>query len=408
MAPELTNNLEPTEDLLASFRALAGASPLPMVGLEGTSYVVRYVNSAFCALTNRSEDELIGQVFSGITRSGDECLSLLSRVDQTGQAATHTGRERGSFDLRSWSYVAWPVLAGSDHRRGIILQLIEETALHQDAIAANEALTLGLIRQHELTEAAELANAQLQAEIVSRKKTEEALIVSEKLSSVGRMAAVIAHEINNPLAAVMDLLYLMKTVDGTPSEVLAYLETADGELKRIVHITRQTLGFYREISAPTSFHIASLLDSVLDLLQAKVKSKHATVEKECDEQLQIEAAVYGELRQVISNLVVNSLDAVREGGRVTLRASISIDPKGGRDRVRITVADNGQGIKAEALPQIFEPFFTTKGEIGNGLGLWVSKQIIDKHGGAVQVRSCTNGAHRGTTFSVVLPAGVKP
>lgn len=274
--------------------------------------------------------------------------------------------------------------------------------LHPHIIAANEALTLSLIRQQEMTEAAEFMNAQLQAEIVVRKKAEEALIVSEKLASVARMSAVIAHEINNPLAAVTDLLYLAQTVDGTPSEVLEYLKTADGELKRVAHITRQTLGFYRELTAPTSFRLSSLLDSVLDLLQAKIRSKRAIVEMQCAAHLKL-TATYGELRQVLSNLLVNSLDAIDETGKITIRASASQDPRSGTARIRVLVADNGKGIAASTLPRLFEPFFTTKGIIGNGLGLWVSKQIIDKHGGAVQVRSCTKGPRRGTTFAVVLP-----
>ncbi len=277
------------------------------------------------------------------------------------------------------------------------------TALHPDVVAVNEALTLSLIRQHEMTEAAELMNAQLQAEIAVRKKAEDALIISEKLASVARMSAVIAHEINNPLAAVTDLLYLAQTVDGTPDEVLQYLKTADGELKRVAHITRQTLGFYREMNDPTSFRLSSLFDSILDLLQSKIRSKRAIIEKQCDAQVQV-TAVYGELRQVFSNLLVNSLDAIREDGRVILRASVSKDSNAGTDRIRIVVADDGRGISGATLPKIFEPFFTTKGSIGNGLGLWVSKQIIEKHGGFIQVRSCTNGPHQGTTFSVVLPA----
>lgn len=279
--------------------------------------------------------------------------------------------------------------------------------LDPDVVGANEALTLSLIRQHELTEAAEMARAQLEAEIVVRKKAEVALIISEKLASVARMSAVIAHEINNPLAAVTELLYLAQTVDGTPNEVLEYLKTADGELKRIAHITRQTLGFYRELNDPTSFRLSSLLDSVLDLLQSKVRAKHAIVENQCDPQVQV-TAVYGELRQVFSNLLVNSLDAIRENGRVTLRASASKDTDTATDLIRVVVADDGRGISAENLPKIFEPFFTTKGTIGNGLGLWVSKQIIEKHGGAVQVRSRTKGQHQGTTFAVVLPARADP
>jgi two-component system NtrC family sensor kinase len=269
----------------------------------------------------------------------------------------------------------------------------------------NQALLLGSVRQHELTEAAELLAAQLQAEIVARKKAEEALIVSEKLASTGRMAAVFAHEINNPIGAVMDILYLAQTTDGLPGPVAGYLEIADGELKRIAHITRQTLGFYRESVEFTTFRISLLLDSVLDLLRAKIKSKGANVQRQGNEKLEI-TAMHGELRHVFSNLLLNSLDASDENVKVMLRVSTSTDPTNGTPRVRVTVADDGRGINALALPQIFEPFFITKGEVGNGLGLWVSKQIIEKHQGSIRVRSCTAGLYRGTTFSVILPVSI--
>jgi two-component system NtrC family sensor kinase len=216
---------------------------------------------------------------------------------------------------------------------------------------------------------------------------------------------VIAHEINNPLAAVMDLLYLVERVEGVPSTALEYLTTMDGELKRIAHITRQTLGFYREVVVPETFNVASLLDSVISLFQAKIKSTQATLDRQCDKELEF-SAVHGELRQVFSNFLANSLDAVGERGKVTLRASLSRNPKSGKKRLRVTVADNGKGIGPANLLQIFEAFYTTKGSIGNGLGLWVSKQIIEKHGGSIHVRSSTSGAHQGTSFSVTLPDSI--
>jgi two-component system NtrC family sensor kinase len=263
-------------------------------------------------------------------------------------------------------------------------------------------LLIGSVKQHELTEAAELLSTKLHAEIAARKKAEEALVASEKLASVGRMSAVLAHEINNPIAAVMDIIYLVKATEGLPDSVPEYLEMADGELKRIAHITRQTLGFYSEMSTPTTFHVCDLLESVMDLLKAKIKSKGATVEMQCDKNLQV-AAMHGELRQVFSNLLLNSLHAVGSNGKVILRASVSRDSGSGKRRVRVMVSDNGNGISPAAMPQIFEPFFTTKGAVGNGLGLWVTRQIIDKHGGSLRVRSATSGAHCGTSFSVVLP-----
>jgi len=281
-------------------------------------------------------------------------------------------------------------------------QTNNRAAMELDVTALNQALMLGLVRQHELTEAAELLNAQLQTEIAARKKAEGALVNSEKLASVGRMAAVLAHEINNPLEAVTNVLFLVQTAQGVPDYVRQYLEMADSELKRIAHITRQTLGFYRETLAPTTFAVTSSLDSAIEVLQAKKVSKHAIVSTQCDGNL-LMTAIQGEVRQVLSNLLMNSLDAVKEGGRVTLRATKSPGFRDGRRAIRITVADDGVGISAGALSQIFAPFFTTKGSVGNGLGLWVSKQIVEKHGGSIQVRSRTRGPHQGTTFSLLLP-----
>ena len=199
----------------------------------------------------------------------------------------------------------------------------------------------------------------------------------------------------------MNLLFLARTSAATPGPVDQYLEMADGQLKRIAHIIRQTLGFYRECTAPTTFYVVALIHSVIDLLQAKIVSTQVIVKVECDDLLTITAS-FGELRQVISNMMLNSLDALRDGGRITLRASISRNPLNGNARIRITIADNGHGIDAAVLPRIFEPFFTTKGSIGNGLGLWVCKQIIEKHNGTIKVRSRTHHEY-GTTFSIILP-----
>ncbi len=242
-------------------------------------------------------------------------------------------------------------------------------------------------------------------DVSDRKRAEEALLRSEKLASVGRMAASIAHEINNPLEAVTNTLYLARTNLHKPQFAAQYLEMADDELNRISHITRQTLGFYRESSAPTAVSVNSILDSAVDLLRGKIKVKRATVEKQYDGDLRINA-VSGELRQVLANLLANSLDAIGDSGIVKLHVSRSTCS--GQPCVRITVADNGTGIDAATLPRIFEPLFTTRESVGSGLGLWVSKQILDKHHGSIHVRTRTDGAHRGTTFSVVIPVNAEP
>ena len=401
MATEQIDNAEHEMDLPVLCRALADASAMAMAALSGPLHTLRYVNLAFCLLTGKSKDELIGTAFCGPTPGLNECAILMDRVAKTGLADSHIGQEQGTSHPLYWSYAMWPLL-GRDHSHlGIMVQVTEATSFHDDAISMNQALLRGSVRQHELTEAAELLNVQLQAAIILGKKTQEALIGSEKLASAGRMAAVLAHEINNPLAAVMNLLFLAQTIDDTPAPVHQYLKMADAELKRIAHITRQTLGFYRESSEPTTFLAATLLDSVIDLLQAKLVSTQVVVDKQYDDLLQI-TAVFGELRQVISNLMLNSLDAVAEGGRLTLRASTSRNPLDGSLRIRLTIADDGQGINAAARQKIFQPFFTTKGSTGNGLGLWVCKQILEKHGGSISMRSRTGGPH-GTTFSLVLP-----
>jgi two-component system NtrC family sensor kinase len=401
VATKQVDNAEKYLDLPTLCRAVADASPMAMAGLGGPLHTLRYVNLAFCLLTGKSKDELIGKAFSGITPCANECVLMLDRVAKTGLADSHTGQEHTGDHPLYWSYAMWPLLSANQNHLGIIVQVTEAAHFHDDAVAMNQALLLGSVRQHELTEAAELLNVQLQAASILAKKAEAALISSEKLASAGRMAAVLAHEINNPLAAVMNLLFLAQSTGDTAAPVRRYLEMADDELKRIAHITRQTLGFYHESSAPTTFLVATLLSSVIDLLQAKIVSTQVIMEKQCDDLLQI-TAIFGELRQVISNLMLNSLDSLGEGGRITVRASRSRNSQDGISRIRITIADNGEGISAAALPRIFEPFFTTKSSTGNGLGLWVGKQIIEKHGGSVWVRSRTSQP-QGTTFSMVLP-----
>ena len=236
----------------------------------------------------------------------------------------------------------------------------------------------------------------------ARKQAEEALLRSEMLASAGRLAASIAHEINNPLEAIMNTLYLARTTPGVPAGAHQYMDIADGELMRIAHITRQTLGFYREFSAATSNYVTALFDSVINLLQAKIRSTGAQVETQCDNDLRV-MGIAGELRQILANLLANSLDAIDQNSRIVLRATVSIDPHDASHRVRITIADSGCGMSQVTIKRIFEPFFTTKGTVGTGLGLWVCKQLVEKNIGSIKVRSHLHAPHQGTTFSVLLP-----
>ena len=195
MTTEQVDNAEKELDLPTLCRAVSDASPMPMAGLGGPLHTLRYVNLAFCLLTGKSKDELIGTAFSGIAPCADECMLLLDRVAKTGLADRHTGQEHTGVHPLYWSYAMWPLLGANQNQLGIMVQVTEAAHFHDDAVAMNQALLLGSVRQHELTEAAELLNVQLQAAITLGKKAEAALVSSEKLASAARMAAVLAHEI---------------------------------------------------------------------------------------------------------------------------------------------------------------------------------------------------------------------
>jgi signal transduction histidine kinase len=245
------------------------------------------------------------------------------------------------------------------------------------------------------------------SDITARKQSEQALLRSEKLASLGRLAATIAHEINNPLESITNLLFLAGHTENLPEPAQRYLKMADIELQRVAHITRQSLGFYKESNAPTLVSVNALLDSTIDLLKGKIAEKQASVEKDCPADVKI-TAVAGELRQVFSNLLANSLDAIQLHGRIRIRVSALMSAPGSDSgshlrAIRITFVDSGRGIEPGIRNRIFEPFFTTKGSVGTGLGLWVAKQIVDKHGGTISIYSRSVGAQTGTAMSIVLP-----
>ena len=242
-------------------------------------------------------------------------------------------------------------------------------------------------------------------DITQAKLSEQTLRKTEKLVTAGRMAATIAHEINNPLAAATNLLYLANTDPELGEEARRYLEQAEQELARVAHITRQTLGFYRESASPIDVNIQKLIESVLLIYRKKFEAKQIKIEREFRGPAGLEA-IEGELRQVLSNLLTNAADAVPMGGTIWVRTANSLMCNGERG-LRISVADNGKGISPEHSHHIFEPFFTTKDSVGTGLGLWVAKQIIEKHGGRIAFRTRTDVGSSGTVFSIFLPLKLK-
>ena len=238
-------------------------------------------------------------------------------------------------------------------------------------------------------------------DVTPRKTAEEALRHSEKLAATGRLAASIAHEINNPLEVISHVMYLLRSTPHLPERALQHIRTAEAELHRVVHITRQTLAFYREVSSPVMVSIAGVLEEVLNTFDRKLAEKAVIVHRQYAPATELQCYP-GELRQVFSNLVLNAVEALSDSGAIAVRVRQTTGAQG-RLGIRITMADNGPGIAIENLPRIFEPFFTTKGSKGTGLGLWVSQGIVHKHGGSIRVRSSVDPLRHGTCFVVFLP-----
>jgi PAS domain S-box-containing protein len=237
-------------------------------------------------------------------------------------------------------------------------------------------------------------------DITEQRRSEEALRQTEKLAATGRLAASIAHEINNPLEAVTNLVYLAQK---QPANAGKYLELADQELDRISQITKNTLGFYRDTLSPTEVDICKVLSEVHALYTRKLQFKRISFQCECPEKLTI-VGFPGEIRQVFANLIANAIDALSDEGHLLVRVSRITALNGtGRPGVRITFLDNGPGIPAEHRKKIFQPFYTTKKDVGTGLGLWLTQNLVNKHRGSLRVRSSTRPGQTWTAFSVFLP-----
>jgi PAS domain S-box-containing protein len=236
------------------------------------------------------------------------------------------------------------------------------------------------------------------------RKAQEVLRRTEKLAAAARLAATVAHEINNPLEAIGNLIYITKRMDGLPTEAAEQLALAEHEVERISHITRQTLGFYRESNVPGRVEIAALVDSVLKIYSNKFKTKNITIQREFGDCPPIQGLA-GELKQAVSNLISNAADAVSDNGTIRVRLEC-VESSDGR-LVQVLIEDDGPGIGAEHRDRLFEPFFTTKKDVGTGLGLWVTKEIIDRHGGSIEVRPREDKSATGAVFNVLLPSATE-
>jgi PAS domain S-box-containing protein len=242
-------------------------------------------------------------------------------------------------------------------------------------------------------------------DITMERKTQEALVANEKLAVAGRLAATIAHEIHNPLDSVSNLLYLMRH-GASKEEQVQFMDMAEQELMRVTQISRAMLGLYRESKAPVVVELKGMLQEILLLLERRISELGVTVSTHISTPISV-AAFPAELRQVFTNLITNAAEAAGSGGEVKINVTprpASIDKTGQKlpAGAIVTIVDNGPGIAEEVRPHLFQPFFTTKGERGTGLGLWVSRGIVNKHGGTISLESKDDDSNQGTVARVFL------
>jgi len=239
-------------------------------------------------------------------------------------------------------------------------------------------------------------------DITDRKQAEEALIKSERLAAMGRLAGIIAHEINNPLEAISNAFYLLHDHPSLDDEARYYSRLAEEELARITHITRQTLSFYRESQQPVAVSLSEILDNIIELQSRKLQLNRIILKKDFRTVGKIQGFSV-ELKQVFLNIITNAIQAMPDGGELQVKLIHARDWSSGQNGMRVNICDTGLGIGAQNAKKIFEPFFSTKEAKGTGLGLWISKGIIQKYGGHIRFRTVRFKTGNITCFSVFIP-----
>jgi len=395
---------------------------MPMAVVEGASHVVRHVNPAFCDLLDKSRKQLVGKSFREMPLEKDQWVRLLDRVYRTGQPESHREQQRSKSHSIFWSYTMWPVMAG-EHTLGVIIQVTETAELHEKTVAMNEALMLGSVRQHELTEAAGRANAQLQGEIRERKQAEEALhraqatltdragqlegLVAERTTELTatnkQMEAFvysIAHDLRAPLRAMQGFSMMLLEEAGA---VLS--DTGRGHAERINKsaqfmdaLLMDLLAFSRVSQQRvklTSVNLEAVVESVLARLQKDIRDKNVRVENSGP--WPVVLAHEPTLAQVLFNLASNALKFATPGVAPVLR--LRAEDRAGF--VRVWVEDNGLGIAPEHQAQVFRLFTRLDGEkyAGTGVGLAIVQKGVERMGGRVGVESAPG---QGSRFWVEL------
>lgn len=422
-------------------------APIPMAVVDGASHVVRYANSAFCRLIDKTREACIGNPFCEVLPEEDECLELLKRVYHSGKPDSYTEQEHSEPHPIFRSYTVWPVME-LEHTVGVMIQVVETVSLYEKTLAINEALILGSLRQHELTAAANLSNAarqqaeqalhhanevlearvaertrelteanlKLQSEAEERERVEETLRQSQKMEAIGQLTGGIAHDFNNLLQSITSSLEVVgiRVGQGRTTEMDRHIKTAMASVDRAAALTHRLLAFSRrQVLDPRPMDMNRLISSMMELFGHTVGPG-----------IQIETRPVGEpwqtlcdsnqLENVLLNLVINARDAMPNGGPIVIetknivlpdlsgpfREQLSRNVPAG-EYVTLAVIDTGTGMTPGVASRAFDPFFTTKplGQ-GTGLGLSMIYGFVQQSGGHVRLLSQEG---QGTTLKIYLP-----
>jgi len=427
--PPNPTSASPPPDLPGLCLALTEHAPLPMATVEGATHIVRYVNPAFCALMGKPLEELVGKPLYELLPEKDECVTLLDRVFRNGRPESYVEQEPSKPHPVFWSYTMWPVLANK-LLVGVMIQVTETAHFHQTTLAMNEALMLGSVRQHELTEAAENSNAELQAEIGERKKAQAALhraqarltdragqlegLVTQRTSELTAtnkqleaFAYSIAHDLRAPLRAMQGFSeMLLEEAGATLSEAARDFAGRINKSAQFMDALLSDLLVFSQINQQhvelTPVKLETVVESVLFRLQDEIEEKHGQVE--CSGPWPIVLAHEPTLAQVLFNLVSNALKFVEPGvpPKIHLRADEVGVPAGSNldgtpaPMVRVWVEDHGPGIAPGHQGEIFRLFTRLAGDkyAGTGIGLAIVQKGVERMGGTVGVESVSGQGSR--------------
>jgi PAS domain S-box-containing protein len=343
------------------------------------------------AIVDSAEDAIVSKDLNGIVRTwnaGAERLFGYSAAEMIGQPILRIfPAERHSEEEEILRKV----------RKAERLVEYETVRLRKDREPIDVSVSISPIRDQD---GRVVGASKIARDISGRKRMERLLVQSEKLAATGRMAASIAHEINNPLESLINLIFLARQCSAPETRAYHFLVTAEQELERVSHIARQTLGYYRDSGAPVELYFHDLIENVLTVYHSKLINAGIAADVRFNDLGKILVS-QGEMLQVVSNVIANAIDSMPRGGKLSIvTRAVTME---GRRGIETAIQDNGSGIEPGHLPNVFEPFFTTKGDLGTGIGLWVARQLVETRGGKIHVASSTEKGSSGTTVTIFIP-----